>query len=205
MKTKLTPPEKLDAIISEYTVAEHNQHVLTGTGGNIEYYLFLDTKETVFSDNIDTLSITDKQLICNPVFIEQTPAKDVRKLLDEKIVAAIKETGFVAPIRWVADSDGSKKLITDVDLEKNTATTQIVLAMRQCAELTSLVDTGKLTDEFCAAFAKRCSSYKLPVVLYAMRTQIGIERLVKHTLDEHRILGPFMDKINKYGFIELNQ
>lgn len=185
--------EKLKLIISEYALRPDNHHCLTGTGGNLDNYLFIADKEIVSDSNVESIKISENKLICNPKFIIDSSSKEVRDKLDSVIADAIAETKFVAPIRLV---DG--KFITDVDMEKDSTARRIILAQRKCAEFREALEAGTLTDEHYSDLVNHLNSIELPIALFAFRVQVGLERIVHHSLDEHKILGSWMQKVNKH-------
>ena len=77
-------------------------------------------------------------------------------------------------------------------------------ANRLCKELAVTLDTkydksGKLDDECDAsviATAKELMTLPLEVVLFALRTELQLERCIKYNLDEHEEFGLVLAKAN---------
>jgi hypothetical protein len=189
--------EKLQRIIFEYTLRPDNQHCGTGTGGNLEHYMFIADKKIVQSEKIESIKISGDELICNLTYIVNTSSKEVRDKLDEQIAAAIAETHFVSPIRYVKEGSVYKVVADEIDLEKDSLAARMAIAARKCADFSKQLEAGNLTDDVFTDLVAYLSSVEIPVALFALRTQVGIERIVRFELDEHKVLGPFLQQINK--------
>ena len=82
-------------------------------------------------------------------------------------------------------------------------------AIRVCAKLTTVLDDTMATKEdidvAASLAATELKNLPAEVVIFAIRTQIQIDRLVKHNLDEHEQLGPIMSAINNASYLIGNQ
>jgi len=188
--------EKLRLIITEYVLSPVNHHLLTCTGGNIEHYMFIAEKKIVSSSDVDSILINEN-LICNQEYIDKTSPKEIRNLLDKKISEAIAETNFKSP-SWIDGKTGIDiKDISDIDLEKDCLVTRMIIAQQKCAEFKKILESEQATEESYKTLVDFLSSIEMPVALFAIRTQISIEVIIRFGLDEHDILGPFLVNMNK--------
>ena len=180
----MNPLTNLEKIFFEYAIRKDNEHVGSGLGGNYENYLFIADKKMVPSADVTNLTITKTELIFNPDFVLNSSRKDLRVALDEKIAEAMKTSEYVPKIKGDA-------VLPEADLEKNDAAAKTIILANKCAELSSLLDNDKITDEYLDEFSKYLNSFPMPIALYAFRTQVGIERMVKHNLDENKFFAQF--------------
>lgn len=84
------------------------------------------------------------------------------------------------------------------EFEKLKPTEQIVAAMITCARLAGKIDESKENKypPVSGAIAKFLLSIEVEIALIAARSQIGIDRLIMHSLDEEPGWNELLDKIN---------
>lgn len=207
---------KIKAILLEYSLRKDNSHIGSGLGGNMLYFGYLQDKTSTITNDVESVDIRDNHILWNPEFLEKTSKLDIRTKLDELVKSRIEKEGFTFPVdsdlkidpslvnEAVANMDvdailsGEKEL---PDLSTLNLGSRLVACMRVCAKFSEQLDkiasekqepNAKLHQAFCNAM----NNFDISVSLLSIRTQIGIDRLIRDNLDEDKILGPYIAKIN---------
>ena len=183
---------KLNAVIFEYTLRSDNKYLGTGTGGNLDHYLFIADKNLIPSSDIQSFEIKGNDVLFNPEYIEKTASNKIRADLDVVIAKAIADTNFVAPFTY---TDGIIRY--DESLVAKSPTAQKAAdALKMCAGFAIDLDAGKLTDQNITNLVDYLKSVDIGIATLAIRTQIGIERIVSNNLDENEKFSPLFQEIN---------
>jgi hypothetical protein len=195
--------EKIEAIVSEYSISDKNNHVGSGKEGNVLHLGYLLSKENRLSSDVKDLSIEPNVINWNPDFLLNSSKKDVRELLDTKINEAIGDFSFpvdqLGVVNWDLVDGRVKDLNVDslqANLQDLNPTSQFALCLRITARFSQYVDAGEL-NKYGKQYTASMETFPFPMVAFSLRTQVGLERIVSKSLDESADLAPIFSKMEK--------
>jgi len=210
---------KLHCILMEYALSPHNQHVGSGLGGNIQYFAFVYGRKPIMTKDVEQVEIKEDSILWNPDFLASTSVYDIRHHLDDLIKSNIEKENYKFAISEHQENNGWQYKIDDSliddesknidpesllkgetklpDLNSLDLNSRICLCMRVCAKFAAFVDSDPDDKKYYKGFHDTISKFDDALALFSMRAQIGLERIVKHNLDEDEVLWPYLMRISK--------
>lgn len=209
LQSKITP------ILSEYALAPNNNSVGSGKGGNVKFLAYTHNKQSQITPEVNDIEIRDNRILWNPEFLSKSKA-DIRSILDTRINDQIEKEHFSSV--WMEnDKDPStikynESLLKDEiknlnieallngdvampDLSQLDFTNKLFLCIRVCAQFKALLDTEN-SSKYYKPFIDIVSKFETPISLFAIRTEINLETLVKYNLDEKEPIGAYLQTLN---------
>lgn len=177
--------KKLQGLALELGVRHDNQFVGSGLGGNNpQLFALMSFRHKLVDDPSLTIEVKNGSIRWGDVWLENAKRADIRKELDAKLPVA-KSLSFQDIQNDAAFASGPNVRSWDTLRD----------ALHACADLASDLDKGVETKV--SSTASTLSGLPMEVNLVAIRTQLQIERLVRHNLDEHPDFGKLLTPINK--------
>lgn len=207
---------KIESLKLEYAARKDNKHVGSGLGGNSAYWLFMAAKEHVIDPTVQDVSILDK-FYWNEEFLGQSKLV-IRGILDSKVQESIDNTDFKLIIKEIdgkIEFDSSlidKRLAgiipTSYLIEPNTLpnvssfdyNNRVYIASIICNAFAAHLDNDPNVKDLDFNFVNLMLKFDMPTQSFAIRTQISIDRIVKHELDEFPALYSILKSINTNSF-----
>ena len=202
--------DKLNLLRLDYSTRKDNSYVGSGLGGNILYLGYISEKEVVVDNACHDISISDK-IYFNPAFLDLNIAK-IRAVLDPMIADAIEKENY----KFVVNDDGTANndLIDDrlksldanliligekelPDLPSFNYGNQLCICVQVCNAFANHLDNDPNVKELYDRFLSLITKFDDAIALFGIRSQITIERLVKHNLDKVDGLCEYFKGLNK--------
>lgn len=201
----------------ELGLRKDNYHVGCGIGGNnfqllvlmgLEHRLSSRTHRTIFFD------AEKNQIVWGALWLSITPMKLIRKKLDHKFQSITEASKYNALVmeslsnshkmRGVLEEHKSQfpqltsalsGKIFKFD-ERLSNLEQLILAFVMCQELAHDLDSGDRS--WIQSIGSALTDFPPDVILLSVRRYIGIDRLVRHDLDEDPIFEKCLRRVNKH-------
>lgn len=206
--------EKFAWLTTELGVREDNGHVGTGLGGNnFQLMVLMGFDQHLVDDNKIDIEVHKDHLAWGAKWFLDAKKKDIRHQLD-KVFPAIKEKkkylavalealSHTANLREevIKYSEHFPRLIKAIEgrsFKFNGGLTnidQLLLAFVMCQELSAHLDRDDMS--LVQPIAEAMTEFPLEVILLSVRRFVGIERMVKFNLDEDRIFGKMLTRVNR--------
>lgn len=176
---------KFQGLALELGIRHDNGHVGSGLGGNNpQLFALMSFRHELVDDPSLTIEVKNGTVRWGDIWLEGAKRADIRKELDAKLPVS-KKLSFQDIQNDAAFASGPN--VRSWDTLRDALTT--------CAGLASDLDKGVETRV--SSTASVLKGNPMEVNLVAIRTQIQIERLVRHNLDEHPEFGKLLTPINK--------
>jgi hypothetical protein len=177
--------KKLQSLALELGVRHDNQFVGSGLGGNNpQLFALMSFHNELVDDPKLTIKVKKGTIRWGSTWLARTKMSDIRSELDSKL--PVSKSATLDQIR----NDARYSLGPNV-----AAWDALVDACKACADLASDLDKGNETK--IGATASVLKNHNLETILVSVRTQIQIDRLVRHNLDEHPEFGKLLSNVNK--------
>jgi hypothetical protein len=184
---------KFEELLLELGVRDDNTHVGTGLGGNnFQLYSLLGVKHSLMKLHKGIIVTHDDGIYWDAETLAFMPRLDMRKKVDT-IIPLVEERYPGAFLFSKEFGDATK--INYLKLVSREMQGALLNAQVLCSGLAKELDAGDTSNILMTA--KLLEVMPFEIVLLAVRKFIGIERLVKFSLDEHSRLGPILHRINK--------
>ncbi len=167
--------ERFIRLSCELAVRKDNYHVGSGLGGNTLQLSVLQGWKHQLGNVPSKIDLQNGEIMWDAEFIAYAHMSIIRKKLDRTFGRIVRESKGWLP---------SRQLMSAVDI---------------CDELATLMDLGYVDshDNRITDAGNKLKEFPPEIVLIAVRTKIGISRLVKYNLDEHPAWRDWLFKINK--------
>lgn len=206
----------VEALLTEYGLGDRNQSIGSGKGGNISKFGFLLSKNHI-EDNTKTytVDIVNNDMIWNTEWLGQASFRQIRDEVDSKIEALninfpdksadlFVQLGIdpqtisskVRDMNVLAVLQGSQ----EVDISNLSEKDKLIFARLLAKEFADQADAVNACPgkEICANFTNILNKLNTGIVVFAIRTQIGIDRMVKFNIDEEPSMYDILLKISSF-------
>lgn len=77
-------------------------------------------------------------------------------------------------------------------------TNKLYLCLAICRTFSHHLDNDPKVKNYYDSFLNLMSNFEFSIAIYAIRTQLSLERVVHHNLDDDKILGPYLHSMTKF-------
>jgi len=201
--------EKLTALALDLSVREDNSHVGSGLGGNnFQMFTMIGMQHLLSNKNI-SIEIKDSSFVWGSEFLINNSLVNIRAALD-KAFLKISDYDKLMSLTFlnVSNINGTYSayeenfpILKDIfygkqaaDFKKIPPQQQIIIAFIICAKYSFELDNDVVSNT--ATVGESLSTFTPEVILLAVRKYIGINRIVKFNLDEHKSWDHMFARVN---------
>ncbi len=199
----------------ELAVRDDNEHVGSGLGGNNFQFVVLTSLDHHLTDEDVKIAFHNNTMYWGETWLESASMKEIRKELDsvfEQVSPKYKEMAddfikmklfsflekhqdyFPIILERFNTKSGESLLVYDEVTHLCTNIEKLIIVRHICAALAAELDVGN--NQFTSSIAKFITNFSPDINLYSIRTQITIDRLVRHNLDEHADFNKIIEIVN---------